>query len=156
MIQLTQLGRRKPSLLRRSFLRASLMEFLVMTYLVIGAVVALTFVRVFRIKRDRSTRHRYLSQSCPQLSVMGVQIICANCSGDELLPVKTYMDRRGACQTCGGKSYMLASKRGSELNQKRPDALPDIPAITRPSGQEPAKSGRLLAFRTTAAHRQAN
>jgi hypothetical protein len=127
-----------------------------MVYIIIGPVLALTFIWAVRVKREKSTRDLYLSRPRTLRSVVGVQIICGDCSGHELPPVKTYMDRRGTCETCGGKSYMLASRRGSEFNQRRGAALSDLPAIINPTGQEPAKSGRLLAFRTTAGRRHAN
>jgi hypothetical protein len=120
-----------------------------MVPIAIGAFLALGSFYVARVKSERSRRSlHYLSQRRSRLALMGVQIICADCSGEELKPVKTYMDRHGTCETCGGRSYMLASKRGSEINQKRAAALDRPPSP--PTGQEPARSGRLLAFRTTA------
>ena len=46
----------------------------------------------------------------PQLMI-GVQIICGDCSGDAESPMKTYLDRTGNCAQCGGRSFMLASGR---------------------------------------------
>jgi hypothetical protein len=121
------------------------------------AALALTLICIARIK----TKMLNGASECrvhPRagLPLIGVQIICGDCSGDGVQPIKTHMDRHGRCETCGGKSYMLASRRGAEMNQKRAAALPGGPSISRPTGQEPAKSGQLLAFRTTAGRRRAN
>ena len=66
-----------------------------------------------RLCRDEALQGRpaRLSQSRPSPPVMGVQIICGNCSGGEERPVKTYLDRFGNCAQCGGSSFMLASNR---------------------------------------------
>jgi len=73
-----------------------------------------------------------------------------------MLPVKTYMDHFGLCETCGGSSYMLASRRGSEMDQKRAALLLRRRAVNQPAGQEAAKSGRLLAFRASVGRVRAN
>ena len=41
----------------------------------------------------------------------GIQIICGDCSGEEGLPKKTYLDSFGNCSQCGGHSYVLAANR---------------------------------------------
>lgn len=37
------------------------------------------------------------------------EIICGDCSGDELLPIRTKLTTTGACAVCGGHSFVLAS-----------------------------------------------
>jgi len=42
--------------------------------------------------------------------MVGVQIICGDCSGDGATPVRTFLDSSGnKCGQCGGTSYTLAS-----------------------------------------------
>ena len=36
-------------------------------------------------------------------------IVCGNCAGDALNPVKTLMTKAGCCASCGGSSFVLAS-----------------------------------------------
>jgi len=128
-----------------------------MLSIAIGAALAVAIIRIARFETGRSRgNHQDLIHKRPRLPVLGVQIICGDCSGDEVAPIKTYMDHHGACETCGGGSYMLASRRGSEMDQKRVALLLRRPAATQPAGQEPAKSGRLLAFRTSAGRGRAN
>jgi hypothetical protein len=59
------------------------------------------------------TRHRpdpaQLNEPRGSLPMMGIQIVCGNCAGDELRPRRTYLDRFGSCSQCGGQSYLLAS-----------------------------------------------
>jgi len=52
-----------------------------------------------------------LSESHTDLLMVGVQIICGDCCGDADSPLKTYLDRKGNCSQCGGRSYILASTR---------------------------------------------
>jgi hypothetical protein len=116
------------------------------------AFICVAFIKIGRLDEGRECR----VQPRADLPVIGVQIICGDCSGEDVLPIKTYMDRRGRCETCGSKSYILASRRGSEMNRRRAAALQCRPVVDRSAGQEPAKSGRLLAFRTSAGYRRAN
>lgn len=121
-----------------------------------GAAFALALICIARIKTGALNGGReYLAHPRARLPLIGVQIICGDCSGDGVQPIKTYMDQGGMCGNCGGKSYMLASSRGSEMNQRRTATLLCSAMVNQTSGQEPAKSGRLLAFRTTAGHRRA-
>jgi hypothetical protein len=59
------------------------------------------------------TSHRpdpaQLNEPRVSLPMMGIQIVCGNCAGDELRPRRTYLDRFGSCSECGGQSYLLAS-----------------------------------------------
>ena len=60
-------------------------------------------------------RQNYISSELPTPYYSAIQIICGNCSGEGPTPVKTFMDRHGACTVCGGSSYILASQRGAYL-----------------------------------------
>jgi hypothetical protein len=49
------------------------------------------------------------------------QIICSNCSGDDLLPRKTrlaLLGREACCENCGSTSYALAASLGPVLAQR--------------------------------------
>lgn len=61
------------------------------------------------LTKSQMTDSSQLRQPRPALLTIGVQIICGNCSGDDELPLKTYIDRSGNCAACGGHSYVLAS-----------------------------------------------
>ena len=45
----------------------------------------------------------------PRRKRTSIYIICGNCGGEDPLPYKTFMDIHGCCETCGGRSFMLAS-----------------------------------------------
>jgi len=125
---------------------------LIMVYVAVGATVILGVACIGRISSGgRSRRRDYLSER-RGLPVLGVQIICGDCSGEGARPIKTYMDLHARCATCGGKSFMLASRRGSGMDQRRAAML----LGRRSAGQEPAKSGRLLPFRTGAGRGRPN
>lgn len=61
------------------------------------------------LMRFKTADPSQLQQSRASLLTVGVQIICGNCSGEGVHPVKTYIDRSGRCAQCGGTSYLLAS-----------------------------------------------
>ena len=62
---------------------------------------------------------------------IGVQIICGDCAGGAESPVKTYLDRRGTCAQCGGRSFMLASTRIVYAHQLMLSCLSDRESDTR-------------------------
>jgi len=37
-------------------------------------------------------------------------IVCGDCCGDGLLPLKTYLTANGRCAACGGRNYEFASR----------------------------------------------
>ncbi len=43
------------------------------------------------------------------IKLVGVQIICGDCSGEDEVPAKTYLNAQDKCARCGGNSYVLAS-----------------------------------------------
>src|SRR5262249_23750256 len=122
------------------------------------ATLAVAAIWIARVGIGRSRRSgQHLKDLRVGLPSMGVQIICGDCSGQGLHPIKTYMDRWGSCETCGGNSYMLASRRGSELDHKRRTVGRGQSWDDRKAtGKESEKSGRLLAFGTSAGRRSAN
>ena len=63
------------------------------------------------LSKFETLKERSLSEPRPGDLMMGVQIICGDCSGDAESPKKTYLDRSGTCAQCGGRSFMLASNR---------------------------------------------
>ena len=79
-----------------------------MLTIIVAATIALSLACIVLLK-TRTTSPEQLSQPRPAILMMGVQIICGDCSGDTLQPVKTYLDQFGTCSQCGGRSYVLAS-----------------------------------------------
>src|SRR5690349_9191807 len=59
----------------------------------------------------------YVQPDRPTLHYGAVQIICGDCAGEGISPVKTFMDRHGHCDRCGSASYILASERGLSLRR---------------------------------------
>jgi len=57
------------------------------------------------------TNDRISRLSAPQ--VLATQIVCGDCAGDELLPVKTNLTTEGCCADCGGRSFEYASLIGA-------------------------------------------
>ena len=47
--------------------------------------------------------------------VLAAKIICGDCCGNDLLPVKTNLTTAGVCDQCGGCSYEFASRMGDAL-----------------------------------------
>jgi hypothetical protein len=45
--------------------------------------------------------------SAPRITA--TQIVCGNCAGDDLLPIRTFVTADGCCSRCGGRSFELAS-----------------------------------------------
>lgn len=80
-----------------------------MLTIAVTALLALGLVYVmFRVYRTESAP---LTHWRAELPLLGIQIICGDCGGDQESPRKTYMDRHGNCAQCGGRSYVLAANR---------------------------------------------
>lgn len=79
-----------------------------------------------------------LDEARGSLLMVGVQIICGNCSGDGESPNRTYLDRYGNCAECGGHSYLLASSLA--LNSA------PLRAARLVQGHSAASNGRVLPF----------
>lgn len=45
------------------------------------------------------------------------EIICGDCAGDALLPIRTNLTTTGACAVCGGRSFVMASPLARDLAQ---------------------------------------
>jgi hypothetical protein len=78
-----------------------------------------------------------LTEPRTSLLTMGVQIICGNCAGEGEIPQKTYLDRFGNCEQCGGHSYMLAANRAISLQQI---------GLAQMKESEPQSARRVLPF----------
>ena len=63
------------------------------------------------LKKNYSDNSSQLAEPRSTVVTTGIQIICGDCSGEEGLPKKTYLDSFGNCSQCGGHSYILAANR---------------------------------------------
>jgi hypothetical protein len=95
------------------------------------AIAAFTIYK-FSYRRDED-----LLEARPSLPTLGIQIICGDCSGDGEIPAKTFMDRAGTCNQCGGTSFVVAATRAIY-------AFPHIQARLQESSK--ASRGHLLIF----------
>jgi hypothetical protein len=82
-----------------------------MITIVVATVIALAITGVITMW-SRKSDPAQLNEPRTSLLTLGVQIICGNCAGEGEMPQKTYLDRYGNCEQCGGHSYMLAANRG--------------------------------------------
>ena len=96
--------------------------------------LVMTWVLVLKVRRNETTR---LDETRGALLMVGVQIICGNCSGDGESPNRTYLDRYGNCAECGGHSYLLASSLALNSAALRAARLVQTRA---------ASTGRVLPF----------
>jgi hypothetical protein len=85
-----------------------------MVELIAATTCAVALVLVIKSHKLDSSK---LTESRASIQTIGVQIICGDCSGNDPLPLKTYLDRDGLCAQCGGRSYILASARFSRAQQ---------------------------------------
>jgi hypothetical protein len=107
-----------------------------MISIVVATVIALAITGVITIW-SRKSDPAQLNEPRTSLLSLGVQIICGNCAGEGEIPQKTYLDRYGNCEKCGGQSYMLAANRGIYAQQM-------ILSRTRENESQPAR--RVLPF----------
>ncbi|MEW6126403.1 MAG: hypothetical protein AB1757_05005 [Acidobacteriota bacterium] len=49
------------------------------------------------------------------IKLVGVQIICGDCAGEDEAPLKTFLNAYDKCARCGGNSYVLASSFESTM-----------------------------------------
>src|SRR5215467_12082490 len=77
--------------------------------LIITATVIIALVIVSVVLTSHKPDPSQLHEPRGSLPMMGIQIVCGNCAGDEFRPRRTYLDRSGNCSECGGHSYLLAS-----------------------------------------------
>ncbi|HEX8185522.1 MAG TPA: hypothetical protein VF747_12240 [Blastocatellia bacterium] len=78
---------------------------------IISLVSAIALLATYFLTKGYGDDSSQLMEARSTLVTTGVQIICGDCSGEDELPVKTYLDRLGNCSRCGGHSYILASGR---------------------------------------------
>ena len=73
--------------------------------LIVSAIVG-TLVLVYAVwprKRDTVSER-------PHIPLMGIQIVCSECGGDDRVPKRTFLSAdRHSCDSCGSTSYALAS-----------------------------------------------
>jgi hypothetical protein len=107
-------------------------------------IVAATFTAValtsLLIAKGYKTDEAQLNEPRPSIPSMGVQIICGDCAGESLIPQKTYLDRHGVCEHCGGHSYILASALALYAMQARVARVAEY--------QSSLRGGRVLPFET--------
>lgn len=75
----------------------------------VAPIAILALAIAYATLRSRRADTAQLIEPRGAVPVMGIQIICGDCSGDEGQPRKTYVGRFGNCAQCGGGSYVLAS-----------------------------------------------
>ena len=108
-----------------------------MLTIISAAAIALALACIV-VLLSRRANPAQLGETRGALLMVGVQIICGNCSGDGESPIRTYMDRYGNCAQCGGHSYLLAS--GLALNSAALRAAQVAQAYSA------ASNGRVLPF----------
>jgi hypothetical protein len=102
-----------------------------------ATLMALGLAYLIMTKGHKSDTAR-LAEPRPAIPTMGVQIICGDCAGDQIIPQKTYLDHNGNCERCGGHSYLLASNLALYALQTRLSRLADA--------QNLSASGRVIPF----------
>lgn len=78
---------------------------------IITLVSAFALLLTYFLTKGYGNDSSQLLEPRSELVTTGVQIICGDCSGEDDMPIKTYLDRFGNCSHCGGHSYVLASNR---------------------------------------------
>lgn len=80
-----------------------------MLIIISAAALALAFALIVLLLQTQKTHTARVEETHGAMLMVGVQIICGDCSGDEESPVRTYVDNYGNCTQCGGHSYQLAA-----------------------------------------------
>jgi len=107
-----------------------------MMILIAATVFALSLTALFLLK-GRKEDPAQLRTPRPQIPTLGVQIVCGDCSGNNLIARKTFLDHHGNCHQCGGHSYILASTLALQALHLRAQQI---------AGQTAASSGRVIPF----------
>jgi hypothetical protein len=110
--------------------------------IIVAATIIALGLTSFLILKGPKADHSQLSEPHSAIPIMGVQIICGDCSGDGLIPYKTYLDHLGNCHQCGGHSYELASTLAVHALQMR--------AARMAESQSAASNGRVIPFEVPA------
>jgi hypothetical protein len=108
-----------------------------MLMIITASLVALALTYLI-VTRTRKVDSNQLNQTRYSPITVGVQIICGDCSGDSIIPVKTYLDRSGNCSQCGGHSFLLASTLAVYAEHLR------LARIAEYAGE--TNSGRVIPF----------
>ena len=111
----------------------------VMLTLTAAAMIVLVITAV-AMRTGRSDPAQLTEPRVP-VTLVGIQIICGDCAGDDERPKRTYLDQFGNCAQCGGHSFVLASSvatnwmkaRQLDFEKVRPTSkvLPFSPALAR-------------------------
>src|ERR1700733_2313667 len=79
--------------------------------MLVGIILAIALT-VLVVCHDRLSKHGQegpLTEEPRAELLLGVQIVCGNCSGDDARPNRTCLSVWNTCTQCGGTSYVLAS-----------------------------------------------
>src|SRR5690242_3514167 len=102
----------------------------VMMIIIAATILALSITALFVVK-GRKEDPSQLRMPRPQIPTLGVQIICGDCSGDDAIAHKTYLDYNGNCNVCGGHSYILASHLAMQAYHLRAQRAEQAAAASR-------------------------
>jgi hypothetical protein len=104
-------------------------------YLASLIAIAATMWFYYNLKNGRRRQDYVQNTERASLHYSPVQIICGDCSGEGVSPRKTFMDRSGKCDHCGGASYVLASERG--LMMRRSMAQRGLYVVASDASEKP-------------------
>jgi hypothetical protein len=79
--------------------------------MIIGLASVFALLATYFLTKNYGNESSRLIEPRSEPVTTAIQIICGDCSGEENLPRKTYLDRFGNCSQCGGHSYILAANR---------------------------------------------
>jgi hypothetical protein len=112
--------------------------------LIITATVIIVLVIVSIVLTSHRPDPAQLFEPRVGLPMMGIQIVCGNCAGDELRPRRTYLDRVGNCSQCGGHSYLLASSMyGYPQGNREPQTADRVVVNARVLAFDPARANKI-------------
>lgn len=78
--------------------------------MLISVILILGLASVYFIIRNRDSAPSQSPEPRQTIVVLGVQIICGDCSGDARPSSAIYMNRLADCPQCGEPSYVAATK----------------------------------------------
>lgn len=110
---------------------------------IVTVVSAFSLLLTYFLTKSCGEDISQLSEPHSELVYTGIQIICGDCSGENDIPIKTYIDRLGNCSQCGGRSYILASGRFIYAQQLVATRRQQYKAARDKCGIVPQKEGRL-------------
>jgi hypothetical protein len=113
----------------------------IMLIIIAATIMALTLTALFLVKGQK-TDPAQLNEPRTSIPTMGVQIICGDCSGEGLIPFKTFLNHSGNCDHCGGHSYLLASSLALHAMQMRAERVAQY--------QSESSNGRVIPFEVPA------